>query len=172
MRIRNKWCILPLISALSLVLACDMVPKPLEAKPTQVPSLSNIAIQTETPEFAGTSVQTAKATPPALTVLPGTECIGWQCPLKGVVYAGSASPGNGLEGVQVELAQVSYCSPTQGKHNTSSAVGGVFEFQVYIHDTDTFILRVEQPGYAVVEKRFAGTDCLYCGCSPLEIILK
>jgi len=172
MSIGNKLRILVISSALLLVLACDMVPKPLEVKPTQIPSLPAMPLQAETRVSGGATTPPGTGTLPVLTVLPGAECIGWQCTIKGAVYGGSVSPGNGLEGAQVELEQASYCSPTQGKQNVSSIAGGAFEFQVYVHDTDTFIFRVEQPGYAVVEKRFAGTDCLYCGCPPLEIVLK
>jgi len=100
------------------------------------------------------------------------SCIGWDCSLKGTVYANAAAPGNELEGVPVHLGQRSYCSPTAGDHEAVTGADGTFGFPVYLHDTDSFNLEVVVEGYQPARQTFGGFDCLYCACDPLEIVLQ
>jgi hypothetical protein len=81
-------------------------------------------------------------------------------------------PGNELAGVAVELSHVSYCSPTRGQHQTTTGPDGGFEFEVFLHDTDTFLIQVERDGYESVRQSVGGFDCLYCVCPPVEIVLQ
>lgn len=99
-------------------------------------------------------------------------CIGWRCTLEGVVYADAASPGKELAGTLVELSHVSYCSPTRGQYETTSGPDGGFGFEVFLHDTDTFLIQVEREGYEPVRRSVGGFDCLYCACPPIEIVLE
>jgi len=92
--------------------------------------------------------------------------------LKGVVYVDAASPGNELAGTVVELSHISYCSPTRGQHETKTGANGEFEFEVYLHDTDTFQIQIEQDGYEVVRQSVGGFECLFCACPPFEIVLQ
>ena len=101
-----------------------------------------------------------------------TWCVGWNCILRGVVYADEVGTGNELESVKVELSQKSYCSPTIGRHEAITNPDGEFEFEVYIHDTDIFRIEAEEAGYEQGNKFFGGFDCLFCSCYPLEIVLK
>ena len=138
--------------------------------PACVPSLE----VTPTP-----SVQPVPTSRPAVTstptAVPPTDtpdwCIGWWCALSGVVYAGTAGPGNELEGVLVQLSHTSYCSPTRGQHEGRTGPDGRFQFDVFVHDTDTFWFEVQLDGYESVEQRIGGFDCLYCSCPAVEIVL-
>jgi hypothetical protein len=110
------------------------------------------------------------------TSMPATAtpdpCIGWRCILEGVVYADAASSGNELAGTLVQLSHVSYCSPTRGQYETTTGPDGGFGFEVFLHDTDTFLIQVEQDGYEPVRQSIGGFDCLYCACPPVEIVLE
>jgi hypothetical protein len=75
-------------------------------------------------------------------------------------------------GIPVELSHLSYCSPTRGQHKTTTSPGGGFGFEVFLHDTDTFLIQVERDGYEPVRRSIGGFDCLYCACPPLEIVLQ
>ena len=99
-------------------------------------------------------------------------CTGWWCTLSGIVYADTAAPGHELEGAVVQLSQSSHCSPTKGHHETTTGPDGSFEFEVYLHDTDGFTIRVEWQGYEPASQSFGGFDCLFCSCPPFEIVLK
>jgi hypothetical protein len=77
-----------------------------------------------------------------------------------------------MQGVPVGLHQRSYCSPTAGDQQVTTGTDGAFEFQVYLHDTDSFQIRVAAEGYETVEQTFGGFDCLFCACRPLEIVLQ
>jgi hypothetical protein len=113
---------------------------------------------------------------PSPTSVPATAtpdpCVGWQCTLAGVVYADAASPGNELAGTVVALSHVSHCSPTRGQYETTTVPDGGFSFEVFLHDTDTFLIQVEQDGYEPVRQSIGGFDCLYCACPPVEIVLE
>jgi hypothetical protein len=113
---------------------------------------------------------------PSPTSVPATAtpdpCTGWRCTLEGVVYVDAAGPGNELAGTPVELSHVSYCSPTRGQHQTTTGPDGGFRFEVFLHDTDTFLIQVEQNGYEPVRQSVGGFDCLYCACPPVEIVLE
>ena len=100
------------------------------------------------------------------------SCPGWTCSLEGVVYSGSVSPGNELEGVAVHLSQHSYCSPASEKPDTITGAEGEFSFPVYLHDTDTFWIEIEAEGYEPVRQSIGGFDCLYCSCPPIEIVMQ
>ena len=100
------------------------------------------------------------------------SCVGWQCSLEGVVYRGTASPGNELAGIVVRLSHHSFCSPTSGEHETTTGADGEYSFPVYVHDTDTFWIEVELGGYEPVRQSIGGFDCLSCSCPPMEIVLR
>lgn len=106
-----------------------------------------------------------------LTASP-TFCVGWYCEIDGVVYLGSVDSGNELEGVQVKLSQISWCSPTAGEQETQSGPNGIFTFEVYIHDTDSINMQVDFEGYQPEKVNLGGFDCLYCSCPPVEIVLE
>jgi len=100
------------------------------------------------------------------------SCVGWQCFLKGVVYEGTASPGNEFAGIAVRLSQDSFCSPTSGEHETATGTNGEFSFSVYVHDTDTFWIEVDVTGFEPVRQSTGGFDCLNCSCPPMKIVLQ
>ena len=104
------------------------------------------------------------------TITP-TLCSGWQCTLEGVVYQGSATPGKEMSGIQVSLKQVSNCSPTAGDQQARTDEDGRFSFDVYLHDTDSFVFEASEAGYQPARLKMGGFDCLYCSCSQIEIIL-
>lgn len=114
--------------------------------------------------------------PPALPSVSMTAtpdpCTGWPCTLRGVVYVSAASAGNELAGTRVGLSHVSYCSPTRGDYETTTGPDGGFGFEVFLHDTDTFWIQVEQEGYEPVRQSVGGFDCLYCACPPVEVVLQ
>ncbi|MGD8738567.1 MAG: hypothetical protein PVJ85_17590 [Anaerolineae bacterium] len=122
---------------------------------------------------AGCSPPSAVAPDP--TAAPSatpTSCAGWNCTLEGVVYVNSPSPDTRLPGARVTLSQVSHCSPTVGKQKTRAGRDGAFQFEVYLHDTDTFWFEAQADGYEPVQQSLGGFDCLYCACPPVEIVLK
>lgn len=121
---------------------------------------------------AVTPTSDAGATPRVEASATPTSCAGWTCALQGVVYVDAASTGKELSGVPVRLSQVSYCSPTVGQHDTVTGLDGTFQFNVYLHDTDTFWFEFEKAGYEPVRQSLAGFDCLFCACPPVEIVLK
>lgn len=113
---------------------------------------------------AATSGLEATATP--------TSCAGWTCKLRGNVYVNAIRPGNELPGVTVRLSHVSYCSSTRGDHETITGRDGTFQFEVYLHDTDTFWFEVAEEGHEPVRQSMGGFDCLFCSCPAVEIVLK
>ena len=138
------------------------------------------ATPTPSPETSPTVTYTPTTSPPSVTHTPTTSpppftpdfCIGWNCTITGVVYAGAADPGSELAGVLVELNQYSNCSPTRGEQETITDEGGNFTFEVFLHDTDGFNFRVELEGYEPAKTSFGGFDCLYCSCQTVEIVLQ
>ncbi|MEJ2736858.1 MAG: hypothetical protein P8189_25390 [Anaerolineae bacterium] len=130
-----------------------------------------------TPGPAAQPVPTSRPTlPPSPASVTRTAtpdpCTGWECTLRGVVYVDAASAGNELASVRVGLSHVSYCSPTRGDHETTTGPDGGFGFEVFLHDTDTFWIRVEQEGYEPARQSVGGFDCLYCACPPVELVLQ
>jgi hypothetical protein len=124
-----------------------------------------------------TAITPDLVTPPPATWTPGpsitpTACTGWNCTLEGVIYADEASPGNELAGVNVHLKQTSWCSPTKGEYETMTEEDGTFRFEVYLHDTDSFLIELAVGGYQPASELIGGFDCLYCACPPIEIILQ
>jgi len=101
-----------------------------------------------------------------------TSCLGWMCTVKGTVYVNDARQGNELPGARVKLSHFSNCSPTRGKRETVTGQDGTFVFEAYLHDTDTFRFEVEEKGYQPVRLQIGGFDCLFCSCSPVEIVLE
>ena len=101
-----------------------------------------------------------------------TSCTGWMCEISGVVYMDTAFPGNEVEDVMVSLSQYSNCSPTAGKQEVRSGPQGEFVFEVYLHDTDSFLFQVDEVGFESVKVKLGGFDCLYCSCQPVEIVLE
>ena len=132
-----------------------------------------------------TSMQEASTIVPALppTLMPTNTpdpiqlgyfgCAGWNCSMEGVVYMNTAIPGNEMEGIVVSLTQHSNCSPTEGEYATTTGKDGRFDFPLYVHDTDTFWIKVEMDGYEPARQRLGGFDCLNCLCRPpIEIVLR
>lgn len=99
------------------------------------------------------------------------SCVGWECSLEGIVYAGQIAAGNEVEDIRVRLTQHSNCSPTKGEYEATTGADGEFGFQVYLHDTDTFWIEVEADGYEPIRQTIGGFDCLYCRCTPIEVVL-
>ena len=124
---------------------------------------------TPKPEATSTTSPTVTNEPMIST---SDSCTGWNCTLAGVVYADSANPGNELVGVEVELLQASYCSPTKGEQVVTTNADGIFTFEVFLHDTDGFNFTVELEGYEPAKAKFGGFDCLFCACEPVEIVLE
>ena len=81
--------------------------------------VDNLADQTQQPGESITPTGTITPKKPEPSATP-TYCVGWTCEVNGVVYLGSADPGNELEGVQVKLSQISWCSSTAGEQETQS----------------------------------------------------
>jgi hypothetical protein len=111
---------------------------------------------------------------PTLTPTPD-PCTGWWCTVSGVVYAGTAQPGNELEGTTVTLQHTSYCSPTRGERQTETGPDGSFAFgDVFLHDTDRIRITVALEGYESAGWDSVDRYCLYCSCfgEPLEIVLR
>jgi hypothetical protein len=130
--------------------------------------------QSPSPSLDPTSLPTVTLglSPEADSTPTPTSCIGWTCTLDGVVYTRAANAGNELPGALVTLSHFSNCSPTQGKHETITGLDGTFEFEIYLHDTDTFWFEVEEEGYEPVRLTIGGFDCLFCSCPPVEIVLE
>jgi hypothetical protein len=114
----------------------------------------------------------AEATPRVVASATPTSCAGWTCTLQGTVYVDAVRTGSELPGVPLRLSHVSYCSPTEGEHETVTGLDGRFHFNVYLHDTDTFWFDVEEEGYEPVRLSMGGFDCLFCICPPVEIVLQ
>ena len=106
-----------------------------------------------------------------VTVNPAVNCPGWICVISGILYDGDAQTGNQLPGINVSLTQTSYCSPTKGEQLTETSSEGEFQFDIYLHDTDTLTFEIESGGNQPYKYQVKGMDCLYCRCSPLELIL-
>jgi hypothetical protein len=153
---------LKLLLLVVVVSACAVMPaETTPARTLSVPAL-NISPQPDTPE------QTLS---PGFTPTP-TMCTGWNCTLEGTVCVRKGDSCTALEGIQVNLSQMSYCSPTGGNYETRTDRDGHFAFDVYLHDTDSFTFTVELDGYEQVRTSIGGFDCLYCSCPPLEIVLE
>ena len=116
-------------------------------------------------------ISSCTTAPPQLTLTP-TMCTGWHCTLEGVVYLESADPGNELADQPVTLKQISNCSSTAGEYETATDQNGHFTFDVYLHDTDSFVVNVILEGAQPAQHKLGGFDCLYCSCPPVEIILQ
>jgi hypothetical protein len=130
---------------------------------------------TSSPDPPSTWTPTIPVIPEA-TLDPTQEffrsCVGWDCSLEGIVYAGRVAAGNELEGITVRLTQHSNCSPTRGEYEATTGATGEFGIQVYLHDTDTFWIEVEADGYEPIRQTIGGFDCLYCSCTPIEVVLR
>jgi hypothetical protein len=146
-----------LMAALLLLAGCAGSPPAASEPPPQGVTTS------QSPLDSG-STGTSTATP--------DPCTGWSCALEGVVYAGAVGPNHTLAGIPVELSHLSYCSPTRGEHRTTTGAGGTFRFDVFLHDTDRFLIQVARDGYEPVRRSVGGFDCLYCACPALEIVLR
>ena len=103
------------------------------------------------------------------TITP-TQCTGWICALDGKIIL--------PEGVdvdipikEIEFEQISNCSPTRGVQVIPVMDDGSFTIDVYLHDTDSFVIAADAAGYEPVRNTFGGFECLYCSCVPIEIPL-
>lgn len=101
-----------------------------------------------------------------------TYCIGMNYAIKGAVYAGSVDSANALSGVPVSFSQHSNCSPTAGEQTAYTAEDGSFEFNVYIHDTDSFNFLVKMDGFETASARTGGFDYLAKSRSPVVLVLR
>ena len=109
----------------------------------------------------------------SVTATPTPDpCTGWSCTLEGFVYLDSAAPGNKISGMPVDFKQVSNCSPTKGEYQGATDEDGRFSFEVFLHDTDSFVFEVNVEGYQPALVKLGGFDCLFCACDPVEIILQ
>jgi len=108
--------------------------------------------------------------PPAPTATPD-PCTGWNCTLAGTVYRDTVAEEDRLADIPVTLEQISHCSPTAGQQQIITSKDGAFAFNVFLHDTDSFVITVDQTSYDMYELKFGGFDCLYCACPPIEVIL-
>jgi len=139
--------------------------------PGPTPQSAPTLVPTPRPSPAPRPVHTPTPTSMLMTATPD-PCVGWRCTLRGVVYVDAASSGNESAGTLVELTHVSWCSPTSGQHATTTGPDGGFGFEVFVHDTDTFWIQVEQDGYESVRRSVGGFDCLSCACPLVEIVLE
>lgn len=146
-----------LLGALLLLAGCAGSPRATSEPPPN-------AVSTPQPPPHSGSTGGSTATP--------DPCTGWNCTLQGVVYSGAAGRENTLAGIQVELSHLSTCSRTRGQHEATTGPEGDFGFELFLHDTDTFSIRVEREGYEPARRSIGGFDCLYCACPPLEIVLQ
>ena len=101
-----------------------------------------------------------------------TSCAGMDYVIEGMVYVDSADSINILSGVPVRLSQTSWCSPTAGEHIIHTAEDGSFEFNIYIHDTDTLDFLVDIEGYRSASVRRKGLDYLAADRLPVELVLQ
>ena len=136
-----------------------------------ISTVDNPTDQVLQPSELLTPIETITRAEPAASDTPD-PCTGWDCEINGVVYLGSADPGNELEGVLVKLSQYSWCSKTAGEQETQSGPNGIFAFEVYIHDTDSIIVQIDFEGYQTEKVKLGGFDCLYCSCPLIEIVLE
>lgn len=128
-----------------------------------------------TPEAAPTPTSIPTSTPTTAPTSTPDPCTGWRCAVTGVVYAGTAQPGDELAGATITLHHTSYCSPTRGEHQAETGPDGSFEFgDVFLHDTDRIQIKVESEGYESAGWDSVDRYCFYCNCfgDPLEIVLR
>ncbi len=121
--------------------------------------------QVATPTWTAAPISTGTPTPS-----PAGD-IGWR-KVRGVVYAEAATPGHELAGALVECSQFSYV-PREGScapYRVTTGPNGVFEFDVFVHDTDTITLAAQKPGYGPAERRLVGVDC-FGSCPPVDLVL-
>ncbi len=136
-----------------------------------ISTVDNLTDQTQQSTGSITPTETIAPAKPEPSATP-TYCVGWYCEIDGIVYSDSADPGNELEGAQVKLSQISWCSPTAGEQETQSGPNGTFAFELLIHDTDSLNIHVYFEGYQPAKVKFGGFDCLYCSCPLVEIVLE
>lgn len=98
-------------------------------------------------------------------------CTGWTCTIEGIIYQDAAASGNELAGVEVDFEQISNCSLTKGAYQLKTDQEGRFSVEVFLHDTDSFVIEVNEGGYQAERVLFGGFDCLYCSCPPTEMVL-
>ena len=164
----QRW-IIPLIIVIFLPGCAFPTPevKSTASLPPTVPadsSLTPVHTSSQTPD-------PVQAPSPDATPSP-TSCTGWNCILSGSVCVLAADSCEVIEGVLVKLSQSSYCSPTTGDHEIVTGPDGTFAFDVYLHDTDSFLIEVEHVGYEPASVLIGGFDCLYCSCEPIEFQLE
>ena len=99
-----------------------------------------------------------------------TQCSGWVCEIDGQIILPAGGKKEQLP-VELVIEQISNCSPTRGQQAVPVKADGSFTVDVYVHDTDSFVITGEVEGYAPIRYKFGGFECLYCSCSPIEITL-
>jgi len=96
--------------------------------------------------------------------------IGWR-KIRGTIYGPSS--GIPLSGVLVECSQFSYV-PREGScapYEITTGPDGSFEFDVFVHDTDSITISAQMPGFEPAEQRLTGLDCL-AACPLVELELE
>jgi hypothetical protein len=157
---------------LVLLSACRLGEAP---QPSATPAAPPASPSTQTPTPSPDQVVTPTRTPvPTLTSTPTPAPagdIGWR-KVKGVVYAETATVGHEVAGALVKCSQFSYfpreesCAP----YRVTTGSDGVFEFDVFVHDTDSITLVAQKPGYGPAERRIRGIDC-FGNCPPVDLAL-
>ena len=148
---RGLFQILLILTLLSIMLAASCAPK---AKPEAVGREEGALMDAIRPEPSPTS------------------CTGWVCEIRGKIIMDGNAADTEIPSGNVQLEQISHCSPTAGTRETAPDEIGSFSFEVYLHDTDSFVLTAIVDGYEPETLKFGGFDCLYCSCSPFEIKLQ
>jgi hypothetical protein len=153
-----------------LLVGCTLPTPGVDATATLSPSVaadpSGTPVFDPSPTPTSTQINIVDATPTP------TSCTGWNCTLSGFVCLDSGDSCDVVEGVLVSLSQSSYCSPTTGEHETITGPDGTFAFDVYLHDTDSFLIEVEHDGYEPASVLIGGFDCLFCSCPSVDFQLE
>jgi hypothetical protein len=158
---------------LVLLSACRLgeMPQPLETPAAPLRASPSIQVPTPLPDQVATPTRTPAPKPTGTPTPPPAGDIGWR-KVKGAVYAEAATPGHALAGALVECSQFSYV-PRQGScapYRVTTGPDGAFEFDVFVHDTDTITLAAQKSGYEPAKRRIVGVDC-FGSCPPVDLVL-
>ena len=100
-------------------------------------------------------------------------CTGWDCQINGTIYKRTQNQQDRASDIRVLLDHVSWCSPSPRNQEVITNKEGEFSFNLYIHDTDTIRIKVEEIGYENIEIIFGGVrGCSGCRCNDIEILLE
>ena len=73
-------------------------------------------------------------------------CTGWDCQINGTIYKRTQNQQDRASDIRVLLDHVSWCSPSPRNQEVITNKEGEFSFNLYIHDTDTIRIKVEEIG--------------------------